>query len=64
MDSRSRGKGGIIALALAVSLVILLTPAPGTDAADHGDAPAASLDRGAEITDVYAFLDPNDKPPR
>jgi hypothetical protein len=50
----------IIALALAVSCVMLLTPGPGTDAADHGDAPVASLDRGAEITDIYAFLDPND----
>ena len=60
MECSSRGKGRIIALALTVSLVLLLTPMPGTDAADHGDAPVASLDRGAEITDVYAFLDPND----
>jgi hypothetical protein len=60
MERRSRGQGKIIALALTVSLMILLTPAPGTDAADHGDAPVASLDRGAEITDIYAFLDPND----
>jgi hypothetical protein len=52
--------GKIIALALTVSLMILLAPAPVTDAADHGDAPVASLDRGAEITDIYAFLDPND----
>jgi len=39
---------------------MLLTPVPPTDAADHGDAPTANLDRSADIGDVYAFLDPND----
>jgi hypothetical protein len=29
-------------------------------AADHGDAPNVSSDQGADIADVYAFLDPND----
>jgi uncharacterized protein DUF4331 len=49
-----------LALVLTMAVAMLLAPAPGIDAADHGDAPIASLDRGAEITDVYAFLDPND----
>jgi hypothetical protein len=49
-----------LALVLTIATAMLLTPAPSIDAADHGDAPVASLDRGAEITDVYAFLDPND----
>ncbi|HET9531124.1 MAG TPA: DUF4331 family protein [Blastocatellia bacterium] len=48
------------ALALTLAVTVLLAPAPSIDAADHGDAPFASLDRAAEITDVYAFLDPND----
>jgi Domain of unknown function (DUF4331) len=29
-------------------------------AADHGDAPALAGDQGADLADVYAFLDPND----
>src|SRR4051812_37672036 len=29
-------------------------------AADHGDAPLVSNDQGADIGDVFAFLDPND----
>jgi hypothetical protein len=49
-----------LALVLTMAAAVMLTPAPSTDAADHGDAPFASLDRGAEITDIYAFLDPND----
>jgi Domain of unknown function (DUF4331) len=33
---------------------------PSARAADHNDAPAVTLDRGGEISDVYSFLDPND----
>ena len=29
-------------------------------AADHGDAPNVDNDSGADIADVFAFLDPND----
>src|SRR5262245_13266255 len=46
---------------LGIFFALLLTlSAPMAPAADHGDAPIASLDRGAEITDFYSFLDPND----
>src|SRR5215813_3604386 len=46
---------------LGIFFALLLTlSAPMAPAADHGDAPIASLDRGAEITDFYLFLDPND----
>src|SRR5579864_8149564 len=31
-----------------------------TRAADHGDAPNVDNDPGADIADVFAFLDPND----
>jgi hypothetical protein len=41
-------------------LTILLTTVPKTDAADHGDAPLADVDRPIDIDDVYLFLDPND----
>ncbi len=30
------------------------------DAADHGDAPFTAHDLGADINDIYLFLDPND----
>src|SRR5262252_6812355 len=60
MSRISRRISKLLATGLATVLVIVLVPALFTEAADHGDAPAASLDRGAEITDVYLFLDPND----
>ena len=41
------------------SLAYLGIVAP-TWAADHGDAPTASQDQGADIADIFAFLDPND----
>jgi hypothetical protein len=33
---------------------------PVLRAADHGDAPTASLDRSADLNDVFFYLDPND----
>lgn len=52
----------LAAFALSISLVcsILLIPATPISAADHGDAPGASVDRSADINDIYLFLDPND----
>lgn len=41
----------------AVTLGLALT-AGGLRAADHGDAPNVGPDQGADIADVYAFLDP------
>src|SRR5215207_9678515 len=41
---------------LAVGFVVLTD----IDAADHRDGPIVSLDLGADINDVYVFLDPND----
>ncbi|HET9532431.1 MAG TPA: DUF4331 family protein [Blastocatellia bacterium] len=49
-----------MALVLTLAAAMLLTPAPRTDAADHGDGPTANLDKSADIGDLYAFLDPND----
>lgn len=47
-------------LTFALALAMLVTPASRVYAADHGDAPSASLDRAADIADIYTFLDPND----
>jgi hypothetical protein len=41
------------------ALLALTTPF-AVRAADHGDAPTASLDQSADIADVFFFLDPND----
>ncbi len=48
------------ALALTIIAAIILTPPQRLEAADHGDAPATSNDLGADINDVYIFLDPTD----
>lgn len=53
-------KASIIVLILTVALISLMTPPPSIDAADHGDAPFASLRATADITDFWVFLDPND----
>ena len=39
---------------------ILITAASVALAADHAEAPLVESDQGADIADVYAFLDPND----
>lgn len=53
-------KLAMFALALTVALSSWLIPAPRTNAADHGDAPANANDRAADLGDTYIFLDPND----
>jgi hypothetical protein len=45
---------------LCAATVGLALSAGAVRAADHGDAPALAQDLGADIADVYAFLDPND----
>ncbi len=60
MNSTSKRMGGVLSLALVIAFVMASIPVPNSEAADHGDAPVASLDRGVEITDFYLFLDPND----
>src|SRR5690349_6635891 len=52
-----------VAAAVAVSLLgipVLLPPARRVQAADHAEATAVAGDPGADIADVFAFLDPND----
>lgn len=49
--------GGAAALAL---LTVQLTPVTPTRASDHIDSPTVAQDRGADLADLWAFLDPND----
>lgn len=60
MSQSTNKKRALVALAITLAFVIMLSPAPSGDAADHGDAPAVANDQGADIADVYMFLDPND----
>ncbi len=58
---RSNNKTGAqLALALAFALTMGLAPVPRTKASDHIDSPTIAQDRGSDIADTYAFLDPND----
>ena len=47
-------------IVMLVMISIVLSPAAPLQAADHGDAPLAGNDRGADLNDVYLFLDPTD----
>lgn len=60
MTNSHQKKIASAALALTAALVLALTPAPRGDAADHGDAPLSASDQGADLNDMYFFLDPND----
>jgi Domain of unknown function (DUF4331) len=44
---------------LAIAACLSLPPV-ALRAADHGDAPALDQDQGADIADLFMFLDPND----
>ncbi|HEV2643665.1 MAG TPA: DUF4331 family protein, partial [Candidatus Elarobacter sp.] len=48
------------ALGVAIAFGIQFVPAARTSASDHIDSPIVAQDRGADLADMYAFLDPND----
>lgn len=48
------------AVAVAIALVVQFAPALRSSASDHIDSPIVAQDRGADLADMYAFLDPND----
>ncbi len=48
------------ALTLSAALAVWLAPPAPTVASNHIDSPLTTQDRGANITDHWAFLDPND----
>src|SRR5688572_25793981 len=45
------------AIAATLGFASSLTP---LRAADHADSPTVANDQGADIADIYTFLDPND----
>lgn len=50
----------LLAVILSAAALAWLLPPPMAGAADHGDAPGASIDRSADINDAFLYLDPND----
>ncbi|MDQ6785934.1 MAG: DUF4331 domain-containing protein [Acidobacteriota bacterium] len=50
--------GAVIALSLFLAARTI--PPTQTEASDHIDSPIITQDRGADLADTYAFLDPND----
>ncbi len=53
-------KFAFAAFALSAALIIQFTPAPPVGASDHIDSPSITQDRGSDLADTFAFLDPND----
>ena len=54
-------KCGMLPLAVLLMVIaVALSPAARLQAADHGDAPLSGNQRGADLNDVYLFLDPTD----
>ncbi|MDQ2746395.1 MAG: DUF4331 domain-containing protein [Acidobacteriota bacterium] len=51
---------GLAVLALAVGISILPLPITRSLASDHIDSPIITQDRGSDLADTFAFLDPND----
>lgn len=49
-----------VSLALALVLGIQTIPPTETSASDHIDSPIITQDRGSDLADTFAFLDPND----
>ncbi len=50
-----------VAFVLAIGIAILPLPTTRpTSASDHIDSPIITQDRGSDLADTFAFLDPND----
>jgi len=60
MFRSKKKKLALTALALFIGFALIKTPLPPTDAADHAEATLVAGDPGADLADVFAFLDPND----
>src|SRR2546421_3305445 len=60
MSSSQRKPLALAALGVTVAPLLLVAPPPRLDAADRFDAPLVDSDQGADIADVFAFVDPND----
>src|SRR2546426_12391701 len=50
----------VVVMALMIAMAVALAPALPANAADHAESTSVAGDPGADLADVFAFLDPND----
>ncbi len=60
LQRRALWAGSVSSVAVLGALALQFSAATRTRASDHIDSPTTAQDRGSDIADVYAFLDPND----
>lgn len=53
-------KTALLAITSVLTFLLLITPLPLVKAADHAESTAVALDPGADLADIFAYLDPND----
>src|SRR5207249_8314576 len=53
-------KLAILVTGLVIAIATAMAPLPMTNAADHAEATLVAGDPGADLADVFAFIDPND----
>jgi hypothetical protein len=53
-------KLAILITGLIIAIATATVPLPTTNAADHAESTSVAGDPGADLADVFAFLDPND----
>jgi len=60
MIFNKRATPALAVLTVSIAVAVWLAPATRTTASNHIDSPISTQDRGSNITDAFAFLDPND----
>lgn len=60
MLPRSSKRVSLLAFGILLAMTSLVLPSTPINAADHAEAPVVGGDPGADLADVYAFLDPTD----
>lgn len=58
--STNKKIAAVTALVGTAALVLHFVPSSRTNASDHIDSPTIAQDRGSDLADTWAFLDPND----
>lgn len=60
LQRRALCVGSLSGVAALAALTLQFSAPTRTQASDHIDSPTVAQDRGSDIADLYAFLDPND----
>jgi len=57
---RLRSRIATVALSVSLALAVFSTAVPVIDAADHAESTSVAGDPGADLADLFVFMDPND----